>query len=66
MTTTNLCRCGHPADYHRWRPESRANGALLSIPYCVGQSRINEAHPDYEPCACTSYRPRLEPQGRML
>lgn len=62
MTTTNLCRCGHPADYHRWW---YGNGVTVPAK-CAGQSRINEAHPDYEPCACTEYRPRPEPQGRML
>jgi len=58
MTTTNFCRCGHPADYHNART---AKGWR-----CVGQARINEAHPDYEPCGCTEYRPRPEPQGRMM
>lgn len=58
MTTTKLCRCDHPADYHATDAAGRW--------HCIGKRRIHEAHPDYEPCDCTAYRPKPGDQGRML
>lgn len=58
MPTVKLCRCGHPEDYHR-----TTEGGFWR---CAGQSRINEAHPDYEDCGCRAFDPRPGDQGRML